>query len=117
MAQRCGLYDPSKDLLLKFTRPPLPSPPHNPAIVMRQLLPSGGQSRGDIGGEREGVASVSLRNECVGPDGKLVCDPAAAARSQLHEFYPSVEVYTCQGKGQHHHVYNKSGPLTPLRIY
>ena len=117
MAQRCGLYDPSKDLLLKFTRPPLPSPPHNPAIVMRELLPSGGQSRAGTGGMREGVASVSLRNECAGPDGKLVCDPATAARSELHEFYPQVEVYTCHGKHHHKHLEHKGGPLTPVRIY
>lgn len=134
MAQRCGLYNPEQDLLLKFTRPPLPSPPHNPAIVMRELLPSGGtvRSGGAVADEqtveREGVASVSLRNECVGPDGKLVCDPTTAARSQLREWYPTVEVYSCQqgkgkGKGKHHHGLHgrhetgEEGPLTPVRIY
>lgn len=133
MAQRCGLYNPEQDLLLKFTRPPLPSPPHNPAIVMRELLPSGGAMRHDeemvVDGqvvEREGVASVNLRNECVGPDGTLVCDPTTAARSELREWYPTVEVYSCQqgkGEGKHHHGSHgrhetgKEGPLTPMRIY
>lgn len=125
LAQRCGLYDPSKDLLLKFSREPLASPPHNPAVVMRQLLPSGGQVRSAEGEGREGVASVSLRNECVGPDGKLVCDPASAARSQLHEFYPVVEVYVCKGDQEHHKHWEgkatkgegKGAPLTPVRIY
>jgi len=119
MTERCRLFNPTTDLLLRFTRAPLPSPPHNPAIVMRELLPSGGTNRNR--GGLEGVASVNLRNECMGPDGKLLCDPATAAKSELHEFYPQVEVYSCQGQGaQHHHVHNKhakGGPLTPVRIY
>lgn len=92
LAKKCGLYDGHKDVLIHFTRPPaLPHPPHTPAIVMRELLPRDGEERAGS----EGVASASLRNECVGPDGKLICDPADAAKVLLKEFYPRVEVWSC----------------------
>ncbi len=92
LAKKCGLYHEDKDLLISFTRPPtLPFKPHNPAIVMRELLPQDGMER-----DTEGVASQTLRNECVGPDGKLICDQATAAKSLLKGFYPRVEVWSCR---------------------
>ena len=92
LAKKCGLYDGHNDVLIHFTRPPtLPHPPHTLAIVMRELLPQDGQERVST----EGVASVSLRNECVGPDGKLICNPIKAAKVLLKDFYPRVEVWSC----------------------
>lgn len=93
-AKRCDLYHEQQDLLLEFRRPPL-SKPHNPAIVMRELLPHGGWSRGP-----EGYTSVSLRNECIDANGKMICEPNVAARSLLKEYYPSVEVYSCNVHGK-----------------
>eukprot|EP00624_Nannochloropsis_granulata_P004580 evm.model.NODE_32902_length_36922_cov_39.382481.3 len=92
LAKKCGLYDGHNDVLIHFTRPPtLPHPPHTLAIVMRELLPQDGQEHVST----EGVASVSLRNECVGPDGKLICNPIKAAKVLLKDFYPRVEVWSC----------------------
>ena len=119
VAARCGLYHEKNDLLLLFRRPPLASPPHNPAIVMRELLPRDGQARAGT----EGVASVSLRDEgCMDPSGKLRCEPKVAAQSLLKEFYPRVEVFVCKEEGHghghgHKHGHGKGGPMKPMRVY
>lgn len=92
LAKKCGLYNRAEDVLLQLTRSPtFTHLPHVPAIVMRHLLPGGGTERRGT----EGVANVNLRNECESPTGKLLCDPARSAKVLLQEFYPLVQIWTC----------------------
>jgi hypothetical protein len=92
LATMCGLYDPTSTMLLDFEREPL-GEVRSPSIVLRNLLP---RSAAYLSQGQNAYENVDLRSRLgVARNGGDTGDLEAQAEALAGQFYPHVEIFSC----------------------